>query len=156
MGGESGCSSWSRQPLSLHDLIIFHDTDTLGGTLARPNEKWLEVAKDSLPCRLSLRSLDASNLGDVARHLHCSGPSTGCDGKKGDRDHCLGRSRGGLTTKIHALVDAKGMPIKLMLTVGQMSDIASAGDLIRELPEGAMLLADKGYDSNALRSAVTE
>lgn len=27
----------------------------------------------------------------------------GCDGKKGDRDHCLGRSRGGLTTKIHAL-----------------------------------------------------
>ncbi len=37
-----------------------------------------------------------------------------------------------------------------------MSDIASAEGLITELPEGAMLLADKGYDSNALRSAVTE
>jgi hypothetical protein len=48
------------------DLIIFHDAATLGGTLARTNEKWLEVAKDSLPSRLSLRSLDASNLGDVA------------------------------------------------------------------------------------------
>ncbi|TCN33695.1 IS5 family transposase, partial [Sinorhizobium americanum] len=81
---------------------------------------------------------------------------TGCDGKKGDRDHCLGRSRGGLTTKIHALVDAKGRPIKLMLTAGQKSDIATAGGLITELPEGAMLLADKGYDSNALRIAVTE
>ncbi|ESY97721.1 transposase IS298 [Mesorhizobium sp. LNHC209A00] len=37
-----------------------------------------------------------------------------------------------------------------------MSDIASAADLIKELPEGAMLLADKGYDANALRNAVTE
>lgn len=43
-----------------------------------------------------------------------------------------------------------------MLTAGQMSDIASAADLIMELPEGAMLLADKGYDANALRNAVTE
>jgi transposase len=74
----------------------------------------------------------------------------------GDRDHCLGRSRGGLTTKIHALVDAQGRPIKLTLTAGQMSDIASAAGLIKELPEGAMLLADKGYDANALRNAVTE
>ncbi|MER8792212.1 IS5 family transposase [Mesorhizobium sp. M0983] len=80
----------------------------------------------------------------------------GATAKKGGRDHCLGRSRGGLTTKIHALVDAKGMPIKLMLTAGQMSDIASAADLITDLPEGAMLLADKGYDANALRNAVSE
>lgn len=43
-----------------------------------------------------------------------------------------------------------------MLTAGQMSDIASAADLITELPEGAMLLADKGYDANDLRNAVTE
>ncbi|WP_292051220.1 IS5 family transposase [Mesorhizobium sp.] len=75
---------------------------------------------------------------------------------KGGQDHCLGRSRGGLTTKIHALVDAQGRPIKLMLTAGQMSDIASAVDLITDLPEGAMLLADKGYDANALRNVITE
>jgi transposase len=81
------------------------------------------------------------------RHLHRSRPSAGRDGKKGGRDHCLGRSRGGLTTKIHALVDAQGRPIQLTLTAGQASDIASAADLITELPEGAMLLADKGYDA---------
>lgn len=80
----------------------------------------------------------------------------GATAKRGGRDHCLGRSRGGLTTKIHALVDAQGRPIKLMLTAGQKSDIASAADLIKELPEGAMLLADKGYDANGLRNAVTE
>jgi transposase len=35
-------------------------------------------------------------------------------------------------------------------------DIASEADLIKDLPEGAMLLADKGYDANALRNAVIE
>lgn len=45
---------------------------------------------------------------------------------------------------------------KLILTAGQMCDIASAADLIADLPDGAMLLADKGYDANALRTAVTE
>ncbi|WP_367271604.1 transposase [Mesorhizobium sp.] len=57
---------------------------------------------------------------------------------------------------MHALVDAQGRPIKLMLTAGQKSDIASAVDLIKDLPEGAMLLADKGYDANALRTVITE
>lgn len=53
-------------------------------------------------------------------------------------------------------MDAKGRPIKLTLTAGEKSDIASAPDMIADLPEGAMLLADKGYDANALRMAVKE
>ncbi len=68
----------------------------------------------------------------------------------------MGRSRGGLTTKIHALVDRQGRPIKLQLTAGQKSDIETAPELIADLPEGAMLLADKGYDANALRQAVAD
>lgn len=43
-----------------------------------------------------------------------------------------------------------------MLTAGQKSEIASAQDMIVGLPEGAMLLADKGYDANALRAAVRQ
>jgi transposase len=39
--------------------------------------------------------------------------------KRGGADHCLGRSRGGLTTKIHVVVDAQGLPIRLGLTAGQ-------------------------------------
>src|SRR5271166_3418272 len=79
----------------------------------------------------------------------------GATAKRG-QDRCLGRSRGGLTTKIHALVDKKGRPIKLKLTAGQASDVASAPELIADLPEEAMLIADKGYDANALREAVAE
>src|SRR3954463_2192142 len=75
--------------------------------------------------------------------------------QKGGRDRCLGRSRGGLTTKIHALVDQQGRPIRLKLTAGQESDIASAPAMLADLPKGAMLLADKGYDANALRAAMS-
>jgi len=41
-----------------------------------------------------------------------------------------------------------------MLTAGQASDIASAQEMVRDLPKHSVLLADKGYDSNALRNAV--
>ena len=41
----------------------------------------------------------------------------------------MGRSRGGLTTKIHALVDAAGLPIALKLTEGQAHDGRSAEDM---------------------------
>ncbi len=78
----------------------------------------------------------------------------GATAKRGGRDRCVGRSRGGLTTKIHALVDAQGRPIKLSLTAGQKSDIEAAPGLIADIPAGAMLLADKGYDANGLREAV--
>jgi transposase len=66
----------------------------------------------------------------------------------------MGRSRGGLTTKIHALVDAEGRPIALKLTPGQAHDGASAADMIEGLGEGQILLADRGYDSDRLRESL--
>lgn len=68
----------------------------------------------------------------------------------------MGRSRGGLTTKIHALVDANGLPIILKLTPGQAHDGRSAADMLDGLGEGQILLADRAYDSNALREAMDE
>jgi transposase len=63
----------------------------------------------------------------------------------------MGRSRGGLTTKIHALVDACGLPILLKLTEGQAHDGPSAKDMLASIGRGDVLLADRAYDSNALR-----
>ena len=68
----------------------------------------------------------------------------------------MGRSRGGLTTKIHALVDANGLPIAIKLTEGQAHDGRSARDMLGDLGEGDILLADRAYDSNALRKAVAD
>ena len=67
----------------------------------------------------------------------------------------MGRSRGGLTTKIHAVVDANGNPIAVKLSEGQAHDGRSAAELLDTIGEGQILLADRGYDSDALRAAVT-
>lgn len=66
----------------------------------------------------------------------------------------MGRSRGGLTTKIHALVDAGGLPILLKITAGQAHDGRSAADMLGSLGRGDVLLADHGYDSDALREVL--
>ncbi|NTJ08707.1 IS5 family transposase [Rhizobium lusitanum] len=68
------------------------------------------------------------------------------------QDRCLGRSRGGLTTKIHAVTDGKGLPIKIVITAGQAHDLTAASELLSDLPRGAMLLADKAYDADWLRA----
>jgi transposase len=68
----------------------------------------------------------------------------------------MGRSRGGLTTKIHALVDAMGLPILLKLTEGQAHDGRSAEDMFDTVQMGTVLLADRAYDSNALRETLAE
>ncbi len=66
----------------------------------------------------------------------------------------MGRSRGGLTTKIHALVDANGLPIRLKLTEGQAHDGRSADDMVEAIGQGQILLADRGYDSDRLRASL--
>lgn len=63
----------------------------------------------------------------------------------------MGRSRGGLTTKIHALTDAEGRPVRLALTAGQAADTPMAEKLLADLQPGATLLADKAYDTDAIR-----
>ena len=64
----------------------------------------------------------------------------------------MGRSRGGLTTKIHALVDAGGLPILLKITEGQAHDGRSADDMLDSIGAGHVLLADRAYDSDRLRA----
>ncbi len=68
----------------------------------------------------------------------------------------MGRSRGGLTTKINALVDARGRALRFTLTPGQAPDIQAAGDLLEPLEAGCVVLADKAYDADALRRRIEE
>ena len=66
----------------------------------------------------------------------------------------MGRTRGGLTTKIHVLVDACGLPILLKITEGQAHDGRSAQDMLGTVGRGDVLVADRAYDSNALRDTL--
>src|SRR5262249_60608333 len=73
--------------------------------------------------------------------------------QKGGPDEALGRSRGGLTTKIHLLADALGRPLRFLLTGGQVHDSCAAETMLDGVKGGAVL-ADKAYDSNAIRATV--
>lgn len=74
--------------------------------------------------------------------------------KRGEHNQAIGRSRGGRTTKIHALSDPLCRPVVLHLTPGQDADIATAPDVLTLAPPMRALIADKGYDGDALRAEI--
>jgi transposase len=67
----------------------------------------------------------------------------------------MGRSRGGLTSKVHAVVDARGLPVRLGLTPGETHDNRLCPVLLAGLrcPQ-TMVLADRGYDADWIRDFV--
>jgi transposase len=68
-------------------------------------------------------------------------------GAKGERGQAIGRSRGGRTTKIHALIDHAGRPLAFRLSGGNIADITVAAPLLCQLAPSAWLIGDKGYDA---------
>jgi len=88
-------------------------------------------------------------------HLH-QGPALGVRRKRGARAQAIGPSRGGQTTKVHALTDTIGRPFALTLTPGNVSDITVAPTLLARATGARYVLADKGYDADALRRSLRQ
>jgi len=76
-------------------------------------------------------------------------------GAKGDPELAIGTSKGGMTTKILALVDALGNLVGLCLLPGQRHDICGVEPLIKDWEFG-VLLADKAFDADWLVKDLTE
>ena len=66
----------------------------------------------------------------------------------------IGLTKGGYNTKLHAVTDAVGRPIRLFMTAGQCSDYTGARALLGDLPTAEHLLADRGYDADWFRSGL--
>jgi transposase len=77
------------------------------------------------------------------------------DQKRGSEDQAIGRSRGGLSTKIHLAVLGLGCPVRFHLTAGQRGDAPQALALIEDLP-AEVVMADTAYDSDQIRQAVAD
>jgi hypothetical protein len=75
---------------------------------------------------------------------------------RGADAQAIGRSRGGRTTKIHAVVDGLGRPIAVEITGGQLGDLRAALAVLGALPPGRFCAADAAYDSNGLRQFLIE
>ena len=85
----------------------------------------------------------------IRAHQHAAGA---CGGQE---LQALGRSCGGFSSKIHAKVDALGMPLDFIVTAGQEHEINSAEILLGD-EKSDYLLADRGYDCDALREILTK
>jgi len=98
---------------------------------------------------------DGGGKGGVHRLHHGACASTcGRSTKKNRDDAALGRSRGGLTTKIHAATLDENRSVVLQLTPGQASDCAQFDSIYDALPNDNVLEAaalDKGYDADRIR-----
>jgi transposase len=79
----------------------------------------------------------------------CRAHQASAGARKSSGPQAIGVTRGGLNTKIHALCDALGNPVRLVLTPGQRHDSKVAVELLKDVPAKAVV-ADKAYDSNEI------
>jgi len=69
----------------------------------------------------------------------------------GQASQAMGRTKGGLNTKIHAVINARSQAVVIALSGGNQADISLAEELTEWLPENSTLIGDKAYDSSTLR-----
>lgn len=80
----------------------------------------------------------------VQAHQHSAGTKKGAPNE-------IGHSRGGASTKIHAVADSYRYPVRLMISEGQRNAITCAIPLLEQINIiGSKVLADRGYDINQL------
>lgn len=92
-----------------------------------------------------LRFVDASH---IKVHQDASNPAGG------QQNQAIGRTKGGLNTKLSAWVDWRGRAINVSLAPGQRSDVIVAQTSSRPQLRGTITVADKGYDSDGFREAL--
>lgn len=111
-------------------------------------------------CRLAaiVRGSARGFCGRISQHRldDSQGTSLGSGRKRGAEAQAIGRSRGGRTTKIHAVCDALGRAIAIEVTPGQLGDVRAATQLLGQLPPSQRCAADTAYDSDALRQFLHE
>ena len=107
-------------------------------------------------CSGSLLGTASSVDTQMINSTHVKAHRSASGGKRGEQKQAVGRSRGGRNTKIHALADAKGRLLAILLTGGEAHDCPVAERLIRRVKPAKRMLGDKAYDSAELRDELDE
>ncbi|WP_423136016.1 IS5 family transposase [Methylocella tundrae] len=90
------------------------------------------------------------------RHASQSPSHGGKPAQKGAVPRRIGRTKGGLNSKLHAVCDGQGRPLVMLLSEGQMSDYKGAALMLGALPKAKAMLGDRGYDAGWFRNALAE
>src|SRR5947208_4130864 len=89
------------------------------------------------------------------RRHHRQRPSPRTGRKRESKSQAIGRSKGGMTTKILALTDALGNLVRFVLLPGHRFDTVGVPPLIDGLCFEAFI-ADKAFDSNTIIADLDE
>ena len=97
---------------------------------------------------LAEQASDNKTISIDATYLKAHPVASSLRSKRGGRGRLIGQTKGGMNTKLHAITDTNGRPIRFFITAGQVSDYTGAAALMNGLPEAEWLLADRGYDAD--------
>lgn len=111
-------------------------------------EGWLQVFIDCA-------ALSDNEVGGILDASIVRAHQDAAGGRGGVARNALGRSRGGFSTKIHAVVDLDGKPLGLRVTPGQQHEATIAEELLDYVP-GTACLADGGYDADRILAAAIQ
>jgi len=136
----------------------WRDLPAVYGPWSSVYTRWRRWCRNGLWARLhkvlarqatgALRFLDASH---IKVHQDASNPAGG------QQHQAMGRTKGGLNTKLTAWVDSRGRVVQMALSPGQRADVRA----VAQTPwprglRGKTVVADKGYDSDAFRAALRQ
>lgn len=85
----------------------------------------------------------------IKAHQHSAGAADS------DNNQAIGKSSGGNTTKIHMITESCGLPIEFVITSGEVHDSQAASQLIANTPASEFIIADRAYDSDEIRTDIT-
>ncbi|MCR9140438.1 MAG: IS5 family transposase [Alphaproteobacteria bacterium] len=122
--------------------------------------RWKRWSEKGIFARMLLELADQGGRTDTlmidATHLKTHRTESSLGLKKGGGGRLIGRTKGGMNSKLHAVTDAAGRPLRMFLTAGQRSDYIGARALLDGLPSADHLLADRGYDADWYREALED
>ncbi|QOL80061.1 IS5 family transposase [Pseudooceanicola spongiae] len=120
--------------------------------------RWKRWSEKGIFAQMLLELADRGGTTDTlmidATHLKTHRTASSLGLKKGGRGRLIGRTKGGMNSKLHTVTDAQGRPLRMFLTAGQRSDYIGARALLDGLPPARHMLADRGYDADWYREAL--
>ena len=135
--------------------LAWEDLPARFGKPSSAQRRFRRWARRGIWGELFLDGVPTDALGTVMLDSTACKAQRFASGARGGGEEDLGRSRGGLTTKIHALIGRLGRPLCFLLTPGQAADRRRAEALLDGL-KVERLIGDRGYDTDAIRAWCAE
>jgi transposase len=114
------------------------------------------VSPRHLEARFRSAGIEIARQSVSDRQHDCESSPRGERRKRGEKNQAIGISRGGRTTKIHAIVDSKGRPLSFTVTGGQVHDSQVVEEILNTPRPPLAVTADKAYDSEKVRQQIRD